>query len=84
MLNLLIKSLNEVKASLLSIDGRLRNVENDVSSLKGEKTAWQHIKDVALVICGVAAVIFGNSPAYPQLNAYENGAEGTSKVCPVC
>lgn len=28
-----------------------------VSRLKGEKTAWQYVKDVALELCVVAAVI---------------------------
>ena len=57
MLNLVIKSLDEVKGSLTTIDGRLRNVENAVSKMEGGKSAWQHVKDVSLVVCGVAAVI---------------------------
>ena len=56
-LNLLIKSLNEVKESFTMIDGHLRKVENAVSKLEGGKSAWQHVKDVSLLVCGVAAVI---------------------------
>ena len=28
-----------------------RNVEKDVATLKGGKTAWQHVKDVSLLVC---------------------------------
>ena len=57
LLQLLIKSVNEVKQTLSSIDDRLRNVEKTLAENKGRHSELVTAKDIFVVICGIAAVI---------------------------
>ena len=57
VVDILIKAIDDIKESLTSIDGRLRTLENEVSAIKAGKTGWQNLKDVCLVVFGLAAVV---------------------------
>ena len=58
LLQLLIKSVDEVKETLSSIDDRLRNVEAALSESKGRTSGLVTAKDIFVVVCGIAAVVF--------------------------
>ena len=57
LLQLLIKSVDEDKETLTSIDERLRNVEKAIAESKGRYSGQVTAKDIFIVICGIAAVI---------------------------
>ena len=57
LLQLLIKSVDEDKETLTSIDERLRNVEKAIAESKGRHSGLVTAKDIFVVICGIAAVI---------------------------
>ena len=57
LLQLLIKSVDEVKETLSSIDDRLRNVEKTLAESKGRRSGLVTAKDIFVVVCGIAAVI---------------------------
>ena len=57
LLQLLIKSVDEVKETLTSIDDRLRNVEKAIAESKGRHSGLVTAKDIFVVVCGIAAVI---------------------------
>ena len=58
LLQLLIKSVDEDKETLTSIDERLRNVEKAIAESKGRTSGLVTAKDIFVVVCGIAAVIF--------------------------
>ena len=58
LLQLLIKSVDEVKETLSSIDDRLRNVEKTLAESKGRRSGLVTAKDIFVVVCGIAAVVF--------------------------
>ena len=52
--DLMSKGFDDIKATLTSIDNRLRNVETDVAELKGRRLAF---KEWVPIGCAVIAVI---------------------------
>ena len=52
--DLMSKGFDDIKATLISIDNRLRNVETDVAELKGRRLAF---KEWIPIGCAVIAVI---------------------------
>ena len=52
--DLMSKGFDDIKATLTSIDNRLRNVETDVAELKGRRLAF---KEWIPIGCAIIAVI---------------------------
>ena len=52
--DLMSKGFDDIKATLTSIDNRLRNVETDVAELKGRRLAF---KEWIPIGCAVIAVV---------------------------
>ena len=57
ILNLLIKSVDDVKEQLDGIDTRLRNLETAFAKSEGRKSGIVTVKDVFVVLCGLGALI---------------------------
>ena len=54
---LMSKSLDEIKTTLISIDDRLRNVETSTAELRGRKIAFSSLKDWIVACCAAAALV---------------------------
>ena len=57
LLQVLIKSVNDVKEKLDGIDERLRNLETAFARSEGKKSGLVRIKAVFLFLCGLGALI---------------------------
>ena len=57
LLNLLIKSVDEVRETLAKLDERLRLVEKSIAESSGRQSGRVTAKDVFVVLCGIAAVV---------------------------
>jgi hypothetical protein len=55
--DLMSKGFDDLKSTLISIDGRLRNVETDVAELRGRKIGFSVLKDWIVAICAATALI---------------------------
>ena len=51
------KCFDRIETRLISIENRMRDVENTIAETKGKSSGLVTAKDVFVVICGIAAVI---------------------------
>ena len=57
ILSLVLKGIDELKETLISIDNRLRKVEETLAENRGKHTGLTFAKDIFVVICSIAAVV---------------------------
>ena len=51
------KCFDRIETRLISIENRMRDVENTIAETKGKSSGLVTAKDIFVVICGLAAVI---------------------------
>ena len=55
--DLLLKSIDEVKETLVSIDARLRKLETAIAEQEGRKKGLLTLKDIIVLICAAGAIV---------------------------
>ena len=55
--DLLLRSIDEIKDALVSIDARLRKLETAIAESDGRKKGLLTAKDIFVLICAAGAVI---------------------------
>ena len=57
VLDLIMKGIDEIKGTLVSIEDRLRQVEETLAENRGRQKGFVSAKDIFVVICSIAAVV---------------------------